>query len=211
MTYTAALDGSENDAAAGSGESVGTKSTAAPIDVPKCGVVCLSKSMLPIILHERNADWCAGLRRLLAVGTPGASAAQQPNTPPAILQSPIWGEALAALGRLPDAIFVVELTATNAPRVLDAIAALDREFFRVKTIVVTRQELADWELPARAAGAVHFATTLRELGPVIELAKQLRPTPVREASKTLNRLRQFLPISETLHSLLNRRPADACR
>lgn len=129
-------------------------------------------NQLPVIVYEQSNYWAAGLRRWSALiscrgSRPGAS-----GEAIELYETRMLGDALSAIGPKYAGLLVVELTAANAARVLDAVGRLYLEYPEMKTVVVARHELSAWEEPARAAGALYFATSIRQLEPVVTIAQQ---------------------------------------
>jgi len=89
----------------------------------------------------------------------------------------------AVLEQSPASFLVAELTLANADGLLARMAGLERQFPRARVAVVAERSLAEYEWLLREAGAVWFATSPRELKPLVALAQrhlQLAPVPARD-------------------------------
>jgi len=92
----------------------------------------------------------------------------------------------AVLEQAPASFLVAELTLANADALLARMAGLERQFPRARVAVVAERSLAEYEWLLREAGAVWFATSPRELKPMIALVQrhmQLTPLPARDLTQ----------------------------
>jgi hypothetical protein len=143
-----------------------------------------------VLVYEKSPYWSIGLRRLYETQC-GAQESQAPR----IGERRILAEVLREAAKDFTGVLLLELTHGNAERLLDGAVRLERENPDAKKVVVARGELAAWEPAARTAGAVYFASSLAELGPVVELIARRPRRP-----RSLDRLTQIwdeLPWAET--------------
>lgn len=120
-----------------------------------------------LTIVERSGHWAAAMRvELAATGVRLWEAGPRPN-----LQE--------LMAEAPAGFLVLELTRKNAARVLDTLVELHRSWRGARAAVVADRSLADWEWLMREAGAVHFLTSPRKLGPLVDLAcRHLAAAPV---------------------------------
>jgi hypothetical protein len=113
-----------------------------------------------LIVCERTGRWAVALRRELT-----AANLQLSQT-----------RALAAcwelLAQAPASFLVVELTIPTVDELLPRIACLDRDFPLAHAAVVADRRLAAYQWLAREAGAVHFCSSPRQLGPLADIARR---------------------------------------
>jgi len=133
----------------------------------------------PAILYEKSGYWAAGLRAALAARD--AALGRSTATACDLVELRSLADLDAAIAAGPARVVVLELTAANAPRVLDAVARHRRESPQLRAVVVGKPELRCWEPALWWAGVCYLTTTVRRLGPVIELMLRLPtldPKPV---------------------------------
>ena len=120
----------------------------------------LAEGALPprLIVCERSGQWAVALRRELARGDVR------------VHETRGLAECWQMLARCPSSFVVAELTDANVEALLDRLASRRRLFPLVRVAVVSDRPQAAYEPLAREAGAVHFAASLREAGPVARLA-----------------------------------------
>jgi DNA-binding NtrC family response regulator len=138
-------------------------------------------SLPRVIACESTGRWSAGLRRELAEES-----------------IPVWecrslGEAWAALKETPAALVVVEATRGNREDLLQRMAWRERDFPHARIVVVAGRALARCEWLFRAAGAIHFTTSPRELAPLARLiTRHLASVPL-PAQTMIERIWESLP------------------
>jgi hypothetical protein len=107
-----------------------------------------------LIVCERTGRWAVALRRELA------------DTSTRIHETRTIADCWQALEEAPSSFLLVELTAANAEGLLRKVVRLQRDFPLARLAVVADRCLAACEWLMREAGAVHFACSSRELGPL---------------------------------------------
>ncbi len=111
-----------------------------------------------LIIAERSGRWAAAMRtELVDTGVRLWEAGPRPDLAEVVAEAPA-------------SFLVLELTAKNAPWLLDALAHLPRRWPGVRAAIVADRSLADWEWLMREAGAVHFLTSPRKLATLVDLA-----------------------------------------
>ncbi len=111
-----------------------------------------------LILSERSGRWAAAMRvELAAAGVRLWEAGPRPNLAEWMAESPAG-------------FLVLELTPKNGARLLDVLVELHGCWRGARAAVVADRSLAHWEWLLREAGAVHFLTSPRKLGPLVDLA-----------------------------------------
>ena len=111
-----------------------------------------------LIVCERTGRWAVALR--LAFERPAVRVYQTRSVP----------ECWEMFGKCPASFVVAELTTANADALLDRMARHQRLFPLGRVAVVAKRSMAAYEPLLREAGAVHFATSIRRLGSLAELA-----------------------------------------
>lgn len=123
------------------------------------------------VVCERSGAWAMALRREAApVGLH-------------LYETRSLADGWAVLEQSPASFLVAELTLANADALLARMAGLERQIPRGRVAVVAERSLAEYEWLLREAGAVWFATSPRELKPLVALAErhlQLTPVPTRD-------------------------------
>lgn len=120
---------------------------------------------------ERSGAWAVALRR---------EAAPQGLR---LYETRSLADGWAMLEQSPAGFLVAELTLANADALLARMAGLERRFPRARVAVVAERSLADYEGLLREAGAAWFATSPRELKPMVTLVQrhlQRAPLPPRD-------------------------------
>jgi hypothetical protein len=120
------------------------------------------------IVSECSGRWAIGLRR-----EPGCAGIR-------LYETRSVADGWSMLEQFPSSFLVAELTRTNARPLLERMAELERSYPLARVAVVAERSLADYEWLAREAGAVWFAASTRELGPIVAIAVrhvQLAPAP----------------------------------
>ncbi len=111
-----------------------------------------------LLLYERTGWWAALLRRELAgTGVP-------------IVQTRTLTDCWAELEQSPASFLVLELTMHNARELLRRLASLERRFPEARAAVVADRWLAEYQWVIRAAGAVWFCCSPRQLAPIAATA-----------------------------------------
>ncbi|MGA2621664.1 MAG: hypothetical protein ABSF26_29030 [Thermoguttaceae bacterium] len=111
-----------------------------------------------LIVCEQTARWSLVLRRELTLA--GVR----------VWETRSLAEAWESLARTPAAVLVVEISRVNLAGLLERMAWFSRDFPLARLAVVAPRALAGCEWLLREAGAVHFVTSPRRLGPLAELA-----------------------------------------
>lgn len=122
------------------------------------------------IVCERTGRWAVGLRR-----DPRASGLR-------LYETRSLADAWEMLQQHPSSFVVVELTRSNPPSLLQRMLGLEHDFPLARVAVVADRSLADWEWLMREAGAVWFASSPRQLGPIVAMVRrhlELVPIPPR--------------------------------
>jgi hypothetical protein len=110
-----------------------------------------------VIVCERTGRWAVALRRELAeVGL-------------RVYETRTLANCWQLLAEAPAGFAVVELTTPTAEDLFCRLARLQREFPSARVAVVAERNLAELQWVAREAGAVHFVSSLRQLGPLARL------------------------------------------
>lgn len=126
-----------------------------------------------LVVCEASGRWAVGLRRELK------------ETPLRMRQTRTLEDCWGELAQAPASFLVVELREMLAVELLQGMVRLARHFPLARVAVVAHRRLADYEWLMREAGAVHFTTSLRRLGPVAQVAgRHLRDAPVPAQSPT---------------------------
>ena len=129
-----------------------------------------------LIVCERTGRWAVALRRELPEG---ADFVQETRS---------LAECFEALGGDPAgpvaaSFAVIELTAAGVDELLGRMARLQRDFPLARIAVVAPRAMAAYEWLFREAGAVHFTSSPRQLGPLAKAARRhLAGAPVRQQS-----------------------------
>ena len=137
-----------------------------------------------LILAERSGSWAKALRvELAATGVRLWEAGPRPRL-------------VDVMAVAPASFLVLELTGKNASWTLDTLVALHRDWPNAGAAVVADRSMAAWEWLIREAGAVHFVTSPRKLGPLGNLVlRHLAQAPL-PAQTLRERLWASLPWSE---------------
>jgi len=123
---------------------------------------------------ERSGAWAIALRREAA------------HLDLHLYETRSLADGWAVLEQSPASFLVAELTLANADALLARMAGLERQFPRARVAVVAERSLAEYEWLLREAGAVWFATSPRELKPMIAIVQrnmQLTPLPARDLTQ----------------------------
>ena len=115
---------------------------------------------LPLILLERTGGWAGALRRELG------------ERPVRLVETRSFDECWQQLAAAPAALVAWELTAANLPQMVRSLLRLDRDFPGAAAIVMAERRLAAAQGLLREAGALHFVTSPRSLGPVAEIVRR---------------------------------------
>lgn len=121
-----------------------------------------------LIACEQTGRWLVALRRELGEAD---CRLQETRT---------LGDCWEQLAEHPASFVVLELLAANVPAVLDRLTHRERQFPAACVAVVADRSLRDYEWLLREAGAVHFVTSPRMLGPLAAVARRhwsQRPEP----------------------------------
>jgi len=134
-----------------------------------------------LIVCERRGHWAVALRReLVELGV-------------RVYETRSLAACWKMLAESPAAFVVVELTAGCLDALLGRMARLERDFPRARLAVVADRSLAGYEWLMREAGAVHFADSPRQFGPLAQLAcRHLAQVPAAKMSLT-RRIWESLP------------------
>jgi len=112
------------------------------------------------IVCERSGRWAVGLRCAAA------------PLDLKIHETRSLSDGWERLRQYPVSFVIAELTTANADALLGRIASLARDFPAARAAVVAERSLAEYEGLVRELGAVWFAVSPRELGPLVELARR---------------------------------------
>ena len=124
-----------------------------------------------LIVCERTGEWSAALRVELA------------ESGLRLWECRRLAEAWSALAESAGAFVIAEVTRENIGELLQRLSWLDRDYPLARAAVVADRGLAPYEWLVREAGAVHFLTLPRRLGPLARLAlRHLANVPVPEQS-----------------------------
>jgi hypothetical protein len=120
------------------------------------------------IVCEQSGRWAIGLRR--EAGAAGMR----------LYETRTLADAWSMLEQFPSSFLVAELTLANVQSLLDRMGGVRRAYPLARIAVVADRSLADYEWLAREAGAIWFATSPRELRPIVAIAERhvrLAPAP----------------------------------
>jgi len=126
------------------------------------------------VICERTGAWAIGLRREAA---PSGLRLYETRS---------LADGWAVLDQSPASFLVAELTLANTEALVNRMACLERRFPHARVAVVAERSLAEYEWLLREAGAVWFATSPRELKPIVRLAQRhvlLAPVPPRDLAQ----------------------------
>lgn len=112
------------------------------------------------IVCERTGRWAAGLRRELAAAECR------------IHEARTLSECRAMVAEHPASFLVIELSRTSAGAVLEHVSSCQRQYPAGRVAVVADRSLRAYEWLIREAGAVHFVTSPRELGPLAGIIRR---------------------------------------
>lgn len=138
------------------------------------------------IVCERTGKWAAALRREATVGETNVVEVRQPDELAAAIHATPWAT-----------VVVVELRSEGLAASLDALVATERQRYRILPVAVADEELADLELLAREAGAVHFLTSPRRIMEFVSLGQRHQARVPAPAQSLRERVLAELPWSET--------------
>lgn len=113
-----------------------------------------------LIVCERKGRWATALRVVAGV------------TAAIILETRSLFDCGEELRAHPGSFVVAELSARNAPDVVDWLAQLDQLDPEARAAVVADRSLRSWEPVVREAGAVWFVTSPRDVGPLARMARR---------------------------------------
>lgn len=96
-----------------------------------------------------------------------------------------WPRAWEAFLARPESFLVVELQPDNLPEILSALRWIDLSGSKARLAVVAKRRWANLEWMVRQAGVVHFTSSPRQLGPLVQMAlrhlrRQRRPAKTFE-------------------------------
>jgi hypothetical protein len=123
---------------------------------------------MPFIICETTGDWAAILGPLL---------------PPSIslIETRRLDEVWERLQGATAAIVALELTLERADEIQAALRRLGDEFPQTVPMVFSTRSLAAWEEVVREAGAVHFVSSTRRIGEVVDLVRRRAASAIGEA------------------------------
>ncbi len=129
--------------------------------VPEPGTLLLAAGAEParLIVCERTGRWAVTLRR------------ERDGADVRVHESRSIVECWQQLVESPAGFVVVELTRGNLASLLERLARLPREWPLARVAVVADRSLAKYEWLIREAGAVHFTSSPRQLGPLARAAQ----------------------------------------
>lgn len=113
-----------------------------------------------LIVGEQTGRWALALQRHFS------------DSSPRIYQTRSVAATWEMLANWPTSFVVVELTRLNAEALLDRIVRRERDYPLAQVAVAADRELAGCEWLFREAGAAHYVTTLRNLGPLAQVARR---------------------------------------
>jgi hypothetical protein len=125
---------------------------------PAAGSPAAGAGVARLIVCERTGRWAVALRRELA------------DAGVRVYETRHLSDCWEQLGQSPASFVVVELTAASAGGLLRRMLGQHREFPLARLAVVADRSLAAYEWLMREAGAVDFARSPRQLGPLARLA-----------------------------------------
>jgi AmiR/NasT family two-component response regulator len=137
---------------------------------------------MQIIVCESRGTWATALRRVLPVGSQ-------------LRESRSLIECAAHLLAATNSLVVVELTADNAPQVIERVELWRRRFPASVMILVAARELASWRDLAIEAGVACFLTSPRELLDVAAILDRHRRRFPQPATATAERIWKELPFA----------------
>lgn len=113
-----------------------------------------------LIVCERSGRWAVALRRELG------------EVECRLEETRVLADCWDRLAEHPASIVVLELSAGNAAALVDGLGRCERQFPGARVAVVAVGELQPYEWLVREAGAVHFVTSPRQLGPLAAVARR---------------------------------------
>jgi len=115
---------------------------------------------VPIIVMERSGQWAAALRRELSSETAR------------LIETRTLDECWRRLAEWPKGFAAIELTEERIEPLLAGLRQMERRFPKARAIVLASRALSPCADLLREAGAVHFVSSVRSLGPVAELVRR---------------------------------------
>jgi len=110
-----------------------------------------------LIVCERRGHWAAALRRELS------------ESGLRVWETRLLADCWQSLTVAPASFLVVELSLGNAEALLGRMMRLPTEYPLARVAVVAERRLTAYEWLVREAGAVHFVSSPRELGPLAQI------------------------------------------
>lgn len=134
-----------------------------------------------LIVCETTGRWAVALRREDAgSGLP-------------MVETRAVAQAWEVLAQQPASFLVVELTRASAEPLLERMFWLEQDYPLARVAVVASRSLESCEWWVRAAGAVHFTTSPRQLAGLVQAARRHIETAPRPSRSTTEEIWAALP------------------
>ncbi len=134
-----------------------------------------------LILCEQSGIWAAAMRRAY------------PQVSRYWRRFPTWWASWEAFRQRPQSFLVVELTSENLSEILNALRWMECFAPGGRLAVLADRRWAGLEWMLREAGIVHWTTSLRAVGPLVEMALGHLKRSARPAATLRERIWRRLP------------------
>jgi hypothetical protein len=156
-----------------------------------------------VIVLEHDGHWAAELRHEL--GRSRSNSLHPDSMPPRheavrVIEIRSWDEIWQRLAHDPAALVAAELTDTNPDSVLAALSRMDRQFPQAAMLILTNRQLVPYRRLLREAGALHFVTSPRRLGEMMQILVRRcgKSSAAIEATGRTDEILGNLPWSDTV-------------
>ncbi len=113
-----------------------------------------------LVVCERSGEWATALRR------------QIPSGEASLRQVRSSDDAWQVFSEFPASFFVWELVGERLGDQLTRLVELRRRFPRTQVAVIASREMIEMEWSIREAGALHVSFSIRNLNPLVRLARR---------------------------------------